>query len=65
MSNISFLAKGSPPVKFTFVRFGPRFFVILSISFTVNSFLNVFGLSKSIKQNEHLALHLFVQNELN
>ena len=61
ISVISFRAKGSPPVKFTFKRVFPIFLVILSISFNESSPLNVSGLSKSMKQNEHLALHLLVK----
>ena len=58
---ISFLAKGSPPVKLTLSKELPRFLVSFSISEIVNSFSKVLGSSKSIKQNEHLALHLLVK----
>ena len=61
ISMISFRANGSPPVKFTFTNDLGSFFVIISISSSVSSFINVSGLSKSIKQNEHLALHLLVK----
>ena len=60
ISTISFLAKGSPPVKFTFNKDPPNVQVSLSISSNDNSPLNVFGSSKSIKQKEHLALHRLV-----
>ena len=39
----------------------PKLLVNFSISFKVSSPLNVLGLSKSMKQKEHLALHLFVK----
>ena len=60
ISFISLRANGSPPVKFTFNNDFPKFFVNWSISLRESSPLKVFGSSKSIKQKEHLALHLLV-----
>ena len=61
ISVISCLANGSPPVKLTFNKEFPNVFVSFSISSIFNSPLKVLGSSKSIKQNEHLALHLLVR----
>ena len=63
MSDISvssFLANGSPPVRFMFCKLFPSVVESFSISDTLSSPLKVLGSSKSIKQKEQRALHLLV-----